>query len=151
MDIHEDHLRRAFQLAREAGQRGDGAFGALLVSADGDVVLEAGNSVRTDSDCTAHAETNLVREASRKFAAEALGAMTLYASCEPCPMCSGAIFWSGIGRVVFGLRAARYAAIMDDAASQMTLTCADVLAQSPRPIAVVGPCLEDEAADVFRQ
>ena len=89
-------------LADRARAGGDHPFGALLADTDGRVLLEAGNSVVTLHDVTGHAETNLVSAATRRFEAGELAAMTLVASCEPCAMCSGAIYWSGIGAVVDG-------------------------------------------------
>ena len=86
----EHYLRIAFREAERARERGNHAFGALLVDADGEPVLAAQNSVVTDNDVTAHAEMNLLRAASRKFQPEQLKTFTLYASGEPCPMCAGA-------------------------------------------------------------
>ena len=63
----ERHLRRAIELAQQSRQNGNHPFGALLVDADGEVVLEAENTVFTEDDCTNHAELNLVRAASRRF------------------------------------------------------------------------------------
>ena len=95
------HLERTVALAWEARNRGDHPFGSLLVAADGRV-LEARNSVVTDVDPTGHAETNLVRLAGKLDRATRITS-TLYTSTEPCAMCAGAIYWSGIGRVVFAL------------------------------------------------
>jgi tRNA(Arg) A34 adenosine deaminase TadA len=97
------HLRRAIQLAGAAREHGNHPFGALLVSAGGELLAEAENAVVTDRDCTAHAELNLVRLVSRRFDREALAGSTLFSSTEPCAMCAGAIHWSGIGRVVYAL------------------------------------------------
>ena len=95
------HLERTVALAWEARNRGDHPFGSLLVAADGRV-LEAHNSVVTGVDPTGHAETNLVRLAGTLDLATRITS-TLYTSTEPCAMCAGAIYWSGIGRVVFAL------------------------------------------------
>jgi tRNA(Arg) A34 adenosine deaminase TadA len=99
------HLERTVALAWEARNRGDHPFGSLLVTADGRV-LEARNSVVTDGNPTGHAETNLVRLAGRLDLATRITS-TLYTSTEPCAMCAGAIYWSGIGRVVFAGRPGR--------------------------------------------
>src|SRR5512138_1066813 len=92
-------LERAVALAWQARERGDHPFGALLVK-PGDDVIEALNSVITRADPTGHAETNLVRLAGRTDPAT-LSASVLYTSTEPCAMCAGAIYWSGIGRMVY--------------------------------------------------
>ena len=97
------HLRRAIELARQAREHGNHPFGALLVDHRGNVVLEAENTVRTDKDVTAHAETNLMRMASARFEPDFLERCTLYTSTEPCAMCAGAIYWGNVRRVVFGL------------------------------------------------
>jgi tRNA(Arg) A34 adenosine deaminase TadA len=84
------HLRRAIELAQQACDHGNHPFGALLVDRRGNVVLEAENTVRTDRDVTAHAETNLMRMASARFEPDFLERCTLYTSTEPCAMCAGA-------------------------------------------------------------
>lgn len=97
-----EHLARAVDLARAAREHGNHPFGAVLVTAGGRI-LEAENTVLTSRDVTAHAETNLVRTAWAALSPDELTTSTLYASTEPCAMCSGAIFWAGIGSVVYAL------------------------------------------------
>ena len=87
--VDKTHLLAAIELARRARENGNHPFGALLVDARGVVVLEAENSVLTESDCTNHAELNLVRAASRMFDQASLRDCTLYTSTEPCAMCAG--------------------------------------------------------------
>lgn len=96
-------LRQAIEVAANARRHGNHPFGAVLVDASGQVLLTAENTVVTERDCTGHAETNLMRIASQRHTPEELAACTLYASTEPCPMCAGAIFWGGLGRVVYAL------------------------------------------------
>jgi tRNA(Arg) A34 adenosine deaminase TadA len=141
------HLTRAIELAAAAREKGNHPFGSLLVEVGGDVVLEAENTVVTGRDCTAHAEQNLVREACPRFEAEELGTCTLYTSTEPCAMCAGAIYWSGIGRVVFALSSATLAEIVQDPTGAWTLavSCRDVFARGGRPVDVRGPLIEDQA------
>ena len=141
------HLTRAIELAASAREHGNHPFGSLLVDADGGVVLEAENTVVTGRDCTAHAEQNLVRTASAAFAPDRLAAYTLYTSTEPCAMCAGAIFWSGIGRVVFALSSAALGEIVTDPTGDWTLamSCRDVFARGGRTVEVRGPLIEDEA------
>ncbi|MEX1345134.1 MAG: nucleoside deaminase, partial [Candidatus Limnocylindrales bacterium] len=91
-------LRLAIDVAARARARGNHPFGAVLASAQGEVLLEGENTVATDDDVTGHAELNLVRQASRAFTRDELASTSLYSSTEPCAMCSGAIYWSGIGR-----------------------------------------------------
>ena len=97
-------LRRTFALAQQARKRGDEPFGAIVVHHTGSILAEAANTKLTENDPTGHAEINAVRAAAHRLDADVLARCTLYASTEPCAMCCAAIYWSGIGRVVFGLR-----------------------------------------------
>jgi tRNA(Arg) A34 adenosine deaminase TadA len=146
-----DHLRRAIELAYEARERGNAPFGAVLVGEDGRILAEGRNTVNTGRDVTGHAETNLIREAYRLHDAETLAASTLYASAEPCAMCSGAIFWAGVGRVVYGLGAARIYEMFPPSEDRpvLRLPCRDVLAAGTRRTEVIGPMLKEEAERVF--
>ena len=146
-----EHLRRAMVLAREAREGGNAPFGAVLVGEGGEILAEGKNTVSTERDVTGHAEVNLVRAAFRSLDAETLATSTLYASAEPCAMCSGAIFWAGVGKVVYGLGADRiYEMFPPDAENPvMRLPCREVLAAGTRHTEVVGPALEAEAEGVF--
>jgi tRNA(Arg) A34 adenosine deaminase TadA len=150
MSSDEELLREAIAVARNARENGNHPFGALLADRDGRVLLKAENTVVTQSDATGHAETNLVRLASAAYPADQLGELTLYTSTEPCAMCSGAIFWSGIGAVVYALpETALYEMTGDDPANlTLLLSCRDVFAAGRRPIAVRGPFDLPEARDV---
>jgi tRNA(Arg) A34 adenosine deaminase TadA len=143
-------IRRAILIARRAVDHGNHPFGALLVDGAGQVLLESENTVETAKDPTGHAETNLVRAAGAKFSKAELSGMTLYTSTEPCAMCSGAIYWAGIGRVVYGLSEAGLLKITGDNPSNETmhLPCREVLARGQRAVSVTGPLLEEEAAAV---
>ncbi|WP_336207036.1 nucleoside deaminase [Nonomuraea sp. LPB2021202275-12-8] len=99
----ERFLRRAIELAASAREAGNPPFGSLLVSREGSVVAEERNSSLADSDITAHPELKLARWAARELDAETAAATTMYTSCQPCNMCTGAIERSGLGRVVFAL------------------------------------------------
>lgn len=147
-----DHtlLRRAIEVAARARKHGNHPFGALLVDGDGEVIASAENTVVTDSDVTGHAEINLVRIASRQFSEGVLASATLYTSTEPCAMCSGAIYWSGIARVVYGLSEAGLAELTgaDPENPTMSLPAHQVLNAGLRQVEVVGPLLVEEAAAV---
>ena len=135
-------------LADLARAGGDHPFGALLADPDGRIVLEAGNTVGTTGDVTGHAETNLVSAATRRFSSEELPGLTLVTSCEPCAMCSGAIYWSTIGAVVYGLSEKGLLALTGDDPENPTLDlpCRIVLGAGRRTVQVTGPMLEEEAA-----
>jgi tRNA(Arg) A34 adenosine deaminase TadA len=98
MDIHEHLARQTLELAREARAAGNHPFGALL-AIDGEVVLTATNTVSTDRDPTAHAESNLVAQAIRRFSIDQIRRSVVYTSCEPCAMCVGKMYWAGIRAV----------------------------------------------------
>jgi tRNA(Arg) A34 adenosine deaminase TadA len=145
---HETFLRKSFDVARRARTHGNHPFGAILVGPDGAVLIERENGYLPDRDMTAHAERLLATEASRTIAPETLARCTLYSSAEPCAMCAGAIYWVGIGRVVFALSERRLKAITGDHAENPTLDlpCRTVFAAGQRAVEVIGPLLEDEAA-----
>jgi tRNA(Arg) A34 adenosine deaminase TadA len=141
-------LRHAISLAASAREHGNHPFGALLTDENGRILLTAENTVNTANDATGHAETNLVRMASKQFAPEELAKSTLYTSTEPCPMCSGAIFWAGIGRVVYALSEDGLYSMTGDSPDSLKLPCREVFARGGRPVGVSGPLLEEEAAKV---
>jgi tRNA(Arg) A34 adenosine deaminase TadA len=145
-------LRQAIKVADDAVRHGNHPFGALLTDSDGQVVLTAENTVVTDDDVTGHAETNLVRHASRTIGRTGLADYTLYTSCEPCAMCSGAIYWAGIHRVVYALAETSLLALTGSHAENPTLKlpCREVFAGGQRTTIVVGPLLEEEAAEAHQ-
>jgi tRNA(Arg) A34 adenosine deaminase TadA len=143
-------LRQAIDVARRAREHGNHPFGALLADEQGNGLLEAENTVITDHDCTGHAELNLMRLASRQYSFAVLSRCTLYASTEPCPMCSGSIFWGGVGRVVYALSEDGLYAMTGDSPDKLQLSCRDVFARGGRPIEVLGPAIEEEARQVHK-
>lgn len=96
-------LRRAIEIAAAAVTSGDAPYGSLLVDAQGAVLMQAHNTVERDRDISAHPEFKLARWAARELSAERAATTTMYTSCQPCGMCTGAIARSGLGRVVFAL------------------------------------------------
>jgi tRNA(Arg) A34 adenosine deaminase TadA len=147
---HEKFLRHAFDVARRARTDGNHPFGAILVGPTGDVLVEAGNACLPDNDRTAHAERLLATQASREYEPEFLSRCTVYTSTEPCAMCAGAIYWIGVGRVVFGLTEHRLKQMTGNHQDNPTLSlpCRVVFAAGQRAVEVIGPLLEDEAAEV---
>jgi tRNA(Arg) A34 adenosine deaminase TadA len=146
---HEALLRRAFDVARRSRDQGDHPFGALLAGPGGEVLQEQCNGYSAEGgDMTAHAKRLLATWASRTHQPEFLARCTLYTSAEPCAMCAGAIYWAGIGRVVFGQAEKALKAMTGDHVENPTLDlpCRIVFAAGQRPIEVIGPLLEDEAA-----
>ena len=145
-----EHLRRAIAIARRARAEGNHPFGAVLASASGEVLLTAANTVTTSRDVTGHAEINLVRLASPIFDPDTLATCTLYSSTEPCAMCAGAIYWSGIGRVVYALSEQDLYRLTgaDPENPTMRLGARAVLVAGQRQILVEGPVDLPEATTV---
>lgn len=96
----EKWLARAIELARQSVETGGGPFGAVLVR-DGEEIASGANRVTLDLDPTAHAEVVAIRAATRALGNNELRGVTVYASCEPCPMCLGAALWARVDRIVF--------------------------------------------------
>lgn len=142
----EAWLRRVIDLAQRSREAGNHPFAALVVGARGEVLAEAFNDFR--ADCTGHAEVVAVRAVSSRWKPADLRAATLYSSAEPCAMCAGAIYWSGIGRVAYALSEEKLLGLTGNHPENPTLAlpCREVFARGQRPIEVVGPMLEEEAA-----
>jgi tRNA(Arg) A34 adenosine deaminase TadA len=147
-DSDEPGLRLAFAVAARAREHGNHPFGCVLVGPKREVLLEAENGLFPAGDMTAHAERLLATAASKKFSPAELMECTMYTSAEPCAMCAGAIYWVGIGRVVYGLSEDRLKELTGNHPENPTLSlpCRTVFAAGQRPVEVVGPLLEEEAA-----
>lgn len=142
-------LRHCIDLSRRVRDSGKHPFAAVVVDAAGQIVAEAGNdSLPPDGDPTRHAELVAAGLAAKKLSPEQLAAATLYSSAEPCAMCAGAIYWCGIGRVVYALSEHKLLGLTGDHPENPTfaLPCREVFARGQRPIEVAGPYLEEEAA-----
>jgi tRNA(Arg) A34 adenosine deaminase TadA len=149
----EKFLRLSFDIARAARARGQHPFGCLIVGPDGVVLMEQGNAFEAEGhDMTAHAERLIASRASRQWRPAFLSGCTLYTSAEPCAMCAGAIYWAGLGRVVYGQTEASLKAATGDHPENPTLDlpCRVVFEAGQRKVEVVGPLLEEEAAEIQR-
>ncbi|HEX2013410.1 MAG TPA: nucleoside deaminase [Roseateles sp.] len=146
------YLRRAIELSAEGRARGNRPFGAVIVGADGALLAEAWCDAGESGDCTGHAELNAIRQAHPRHGRALLEGATIYSSAEPCVMCAGAIFWSGLRRVVFGIDAMALRRFRGELATQRDaeLSCREVFAASPHAIECLGPLLDEEAAEVHR-
>lgn len=127
----EKFLRRAVELAAAARTAGNPPFGSLLVGPDGDVLVEEQNTTITDGDVSAHPELKVARWVARELDPSAAAASTMYTSCQPCGMCTGAIERSGLGRVVFALSTEQLMGLKPPA--------------DPPAVRLDGPALFDEA------
>ena len=97
----EDFMRQAIALAVENVKNGGGPFGAVIVK-DGEVIATGANRVTANNDPTAHAEVSAIRAACTKLGTFDLSGCVIYTSCEPCPMCLGAIYWARLDKVYYG-------------------------------------------------
>ncbi|RMI32161.1 nucleoside deaminase [Nocardia stercoris] len=145
---NDDLLRRAIELAEEAGAAGNRPFGAVIVAPGGEVVAEGQNRVAATGMVTEHAELTAITAAIEAGRADDLAGATIYASGEPCPMCSAAVVWAGITHVVYGAAEADFAAVIGGH-PRFSLSCADVIASSDANVTVSGPNLRDETLGPF--
>ena len=147
---HETHLRHAIAESAKARAAGNHPFAAILVGPDGTVLMTQHNAYLPLHDMTGHAERVLMTRASTTLPKALLAESTIYTSAEPCAMCAGAIYWTGLKRVVFGLTEKNLKKITGDHPENPTLDlpCRTVFAAGQRQVEVIGPLLEDEAAAV---
>ncbi len=143
-------MRLAIEASARAANNGDGPFGATLVSPGGEILLVALNNAKTADDCTGHAEMVLVREAQKKLGLPALRGATVVASGEPCAMCAGALFWAGVGRIVFGASQADIIRVLG-ADPAMPINSSTTLAGAQPAVKIEGPLLNDEAVAVLEK
>jgi tRNA(Arg) A34 adenosine deaminase TadA len=144
-------LQASFDVARQAKAQGDHPFGAVLADENGQILRTQGNGYSSEgNDRTAHAEKVLASYAAKNYDTAFLARCTLYSSAEPCAMCAGAIYWAGIGRVVYGQseRHLKEQTGNHDENPTLDLPCRLVFAAGQRPTEVVGPLLEEEAAQL---
>jgi tRNA(Arg) A34 adenosine deaminase TadA len=142
--LRDSLLRQAIALAASARAHGNHPFGALLAIGDR-VLLTAENAVVTGRDATAHAEMRLVQLAVRQLSPPEVIEATLYTSCEPCAMCSGAMYWAGIRSIVYALSSERLAQL---AGEDFLMPCRALFAHALKPVHVVGPLLDEEGVAV---
>ena len=145
-------LRRAIEIAAQARMAGNHPFGAILAGQDGEILMEQGNDFDEHRDGTAHAERVLMTRAAVAYDTAFLSGCTMYTSAEPCAMCSGAVYWTGLGRVVYGMSEKALKELIGPHPDNLTLDlpCREVFAAGQRTVEVVGPLLEEEAAAVHR-
>lgn len=144
--MRSEFMARAIQLSLENVRSGRGGpFGAVIV-AGGKIVAEGANRVTLSNDPTAHAEIGAIRAACRELGNFELSACEMYTSCEPCPMCLGAIYWARLAAVYFGTSAADAAqAGFDDARIYREIA----LRPPDRAIRMI-PLMREEALEAFR-
>jgi guanine deaminase len=95
-----EFMMRAIQLSEESVKNGGGPFGAVIAK-DNELIAEASNCVTIENDPTAHAEVSAIRRATKKLGTYDLSGCQIYTSCEPCPMCLGAIYWAHLDKIYY--------------------------------------------------
>lgn len=138
---HSFYLKRCIELSKEAVEEGNNPFGALLIDKNGSIIIESGNVEITEKDCTGHAETNVMKLASKKFSKEFLWDCTLYTTAEPCCMCTGAIYWGNVGSIVYGISESELLKLTgsDEKNPTFDIPCRDIIARGQKDIKVTGP------------
>ena len=151
---HLYYLQKCVEVSRRSRESGNMPFGAILVDENGEILLEQINIEGTDYKCTGHAETQLMEKASMNYSKDFLWTCTLYTTAEPCAMCTGAIYWGNVGRIVYGMSEKDLLGITGSDPKNPTfdLPCRDVLARGQKPITVLGPFPEiaDAVAEVHK-
>jgi tRNA(Arg) A34 adenosine deaminase TadA len=146
-EMNDIFLRHTFKLAGEAKRAGNFPYACILVDASGNIILEAKNEIFTGKNNLKHAEIVLLLEACSKYSFEEMNSFSVYASAEPCAMCAAAIYWSGAGRLVFGLSSKRKNQLsLGSSNISMSMSCSDVIGSGNRHMEIIGPLLEEEAA-----
>ncbi|MFD1952861.1 nucleoside deaminase [Paenibacillus thailandensis] len=149
---HVRYLRRSIEVSKLARESGNTPFGAILVDAEGTILLEQGNVEITEHRCTGHAETALMEKASKLYTPEQLWTFTLYTTFEPCAMCAGAMYWGNLGRVVYAATEKDLLQLTGDHPQNPTfdMPCREIFARGQKKIEVIGPFpeLTEEACAV---
>lgn len=149
---HIEYLKHAVELSQKSRESGNTPFAAILVDGEGNILMEQMNVEITEHKSTGHAETQLAERASKKYDKNFLWDCTLYTTAEPCAMCSGAIYWSNIGTVVYAMTERDLLKLTGSHEQNPTfdLPCREVFARGQKDIQVFGPFEEvtEEAAAV---
>lgn len=137
-------MKGCIDLAKQAMEQGDPPFGSVLVH-DEEVMLKGRNTTATENNFMRHAELNILCEAVERFGTDVFPQCILYSSNEPCPMCAGAIYWSGVRQVVYGLSAS---ALMEIRGWGLDVSGHEVLSRGTDEVRVVGGVLEKEVREL---
>lgn len=138
---HIYYLREAIKESILSKENGNTPFGALIVDKDGNIILRQQNIEITEHDCTGHAETTIMRKASKLYKKDFLWECTLYTTFEPCAMCCGAIYWGNIGTIVYGLEEKTLLKLTGDNEQNPTfnLPSREIIKAGQKDIKIIGP------------
>ena len=138
----EDFMR----LALSEAKKGDSPYGAVIVK-DNEVVAKGYNTVKRDSDPSAHAEMNAIRSLTTKIQNPSLEGYTIYATGEPCPMCATACVWTGLAEIIIGASIEDLILVNQ---SQVRISCEEIIAKSFKNIKVIKGLLRQECMQLFK-
>lgn len=138
---HEEFM----QIALSEAKKGDLPYGAVIVK-DNEVIVKGHNTVNRDSDPSAHAELNVIRQLTTKIKSTLLEGYTIYSTAEPCPMCATACVLTGISEIIF---AASIADLIELNQSKINIPCEEVIARSPKKIKVQKGLMKTESLALF--
>jgi len=146
-------LNKTFEVAKRSMDNGNLPFGCILVNAKGEIIEEGENTVITDKDSIAHCEINLTHQLAGKYDWQYLNQSIVYASTEPCPMCTAAILWSGIGKLVYALGKEGYHTVADTTNPDhlFEMSSKKLLEHGGRKIEVIGPLTEEESKLIYKK
>lgn len=157
MNATFDHLyflRKCIKISESSKANGNTPFGCLIVDANGEIIIEHENIELTEKKCTGHAETAAMDYVSKRYSKEFLWKCTLYTTAEPCVMCSGAIYWGNLGRVVYGISEEKLLELTGNNEINPTfdLPCREIFKRGQKQIEVVGPFpqIEKEVIEVHK-
>ena len=139
---HEDFMR----LALSEAKKGDSPYGAVIVK-DNEVVAKGYNTVKRDSDPSAHAEMNVIRSLTTKIQNPSLEGYTIYATGEPCPMCATACVWADLAEIIIGASIEDLILVNQ---SQVRISCEEIIAKSFKNIKVTKGLLREECLQLFK-
>lgn len=145
------YLKKTFEVAERSLQKGNLPFGCILVEESGIIIEEGENTVVASGDSLGHCEINLIHKLAGRYEWSYLNNCTVFASTEPCPMCTAAIFWGGIGHIVYALSKEGYHAIAGTTNPDhlFNLSSRKLLEYAGRKITVAGPLMEEEAKILY--
>ncbi|WBA81833.1 nucleoside deaminase [Endozoicomonas sp. GU-1] len=147
MNEYSSLLLHSIELARQSADHGQLPFSALLAQ-EGRVVIEAGNTSIADNDVTRHSVMNLISRAHQILSQHELEQCTLFTNSEPCAMCSGAIYWAGISKVVFGCSGKT---LQQLSGQSIDIDCHEIFKCCHPTIDVVGPIEEERASELIME
>ena len=143
----EDFMKIAIELSKKAVEHGNEPFGAVLVK-DGEIVYTNENQIYSATDPTFHAEAGLIRRFCAETHITDLSEYTLYSSCEPCFMCSGALVWVKLGRLVYGASNNDLCDILNDPKCECSSM---VFSNSPFAPKVTAGVMREESLEVLKK